>query len=247
LAALLAAFRAAPEAAGIGGPAVAAAGCGLFERCVWLAMASRFGQAAMAQRFRSQGAARRASEHELIACNLAISRRAWLAMPRGFDARLYPNEENELIRRFQAAGAVFRFDPALVVERRFAAGPAALATRFFRYGLSRMAHWRIRPASVDPVPLVPVAWVAYLLGLSVAASRLPASAWAFSPLAVYGLGAAVSAVRAARQAPRAKMLHAALILFCFSVMHLAYGVGEWVGMIAPSSDSGGVTSLRRWP
>ena len=99
-----------------GGPSLTPDDSPPLQQLFGLALQSRFGSGAMRFRYQSSGVTRLTSERELILCNLAIRRSVFQDMG-GFDERLYPNEENELLERIVAAGHTVLHNPDMTVTR----------------------------------------------------------------------------------------------------------------------------------
>ena len=167
-----------------------------FSRVFDLVVGSPVGSPLVFRRYRSVGGtAREAGERSLMLCNLMARREDFLAAG-GFDPRLYPNEENELVNRMRAAGArAVRVGKAEVRKPRDHS-PVEVLVETWRYGRGRMEqiwtnpHWSDLPFVV--MPLVALAglvaaftqpggyWlvVAYALTLAAEAARLGVAAGA---------------------------------------------------------------------
>ncbi len=100
----------------VGGPSITPSHDSLLQQCIAAALQSPLGAGAVRNRYRSTGELRDTTEKELILCNLAIRKDAFFACG-GFDERLYPNEENELLDRLGKSGGRILHDPELRVER----------------------------------------------------------------------------------------------------------------------------------
>jgi len=137
------AFEDYPKVAGIGGPAVGKSESSVFQRSVAMALGSLFGFGPLRFRYYPSGFPHICSEDKLILANLAV-RRECFQRSSGFDVRLYPNEENEFIRRQQSSGMKFLYHPSVIVRRPAQKKISELACQMFRYGRSRIKHLRIR-------------------------------------------------------------------------------------------------------
>ena len=131
-----------------GGPNMSARPRNPFEARAGEAIASAAGSPAVADRYRPAGAERDANERSLILCNLAVRRRVFTAAG-GFDPRLYPNEENELLNRLLAGNARARHVPDAPVAKPRPASLAAFARESFRYGRGRAEQMWIGFRSSD--------------------------------------------------------------------------------------------------
>jgi succinoglycan biosynthesis protein ExoA len=196
------------KADAVGGPNLPPLGEALPQRAFSRALASYFGSMASRARYTAVGKERLSGEKELILCNLAMRRKPFLGLG-GFREDLYPNEENEFLNRFQAAGHRVAYAPRAFVRRPRRASLAAFCGQAFRYGRGRMRQMRANFFAGDLVHLLPLLGVAYLAALpwSLRASR--AFAW---PLAAY---------------------LAFDLATCFGLAglrHTAYGLGLWAGL-----------------
>ncbi len=135
----------------VGGPSITPFHDSLLQQCIGAALESPLGAGGVRNRYRSFGEVRETTEKELILCNLAIRREAFLSCG-GFDERLYPNEENEFLDRLSKGGGKILHDPELIVERSQRPTLAAFARQMFRYGQGRGRQTRI-PPWISPLSL----------------------------------------------------------------------------------------------
>ena len=205
-----------------GGPSLTPDSDTVLQRAFGMVFISRFGGGGVRNRYRWHGGARATGEHELILCNLSF-RQDIFREYGGFDERLYPNEENELMDRIAAAGRLLIHDPALAVERSQRRTVRAFARQLYGYGRGR-AEQTIISGSIKPVAFVPSLFVLYLVGLPVVADVRY-----LLPLALYCLLAVVFAIR---EGVRRRMLLPALFVpGLFLLFHCAYGIGMIRGFL----------------
>lgn len=224
----------------VGGPSLTPSSDSLLQRAIGAALASLLGAGGVRNRYRSVGSVRETSERELILCNLAVRRDAFLACG-GFDERLYPNEENEFLDRLKSDGGVLLHDPQLVVERSQRPTLAAFVKQMFRYGRGRARQTRMAgPSGV--MPFAPLVLVLYFLSLAVVQAPL----WR-APLLCYAAASLVCGLFGAfRQRQPAFVV---LLPALFLLLHTANGLGLVSGFILPlpetaSSQSADVTIRR---
>ncbi len=208
----------------VGGPSLTPPQDSVLQQAFGCALATPLGAGGVCNRYRSSGTVRQTTERELILCNLAFRRDAFLAAG-GLDERLYPNEENELLDRLQRQGKILLHDPQLVVVRSQRPSLAAFAYQMFRYGRGRAQQTRLAGMS-GLMPLVPLFFVLYLLALPLLRSSL-----LFLPLFLYLLLVCLCSLHAASRCRTA--VFAALLVLVFPVLHLANGLGLLVGFIQP--------------
>lgn len=216
LARVIAAFRADPGLAVLGGPNLTppddpevAHLTGALLGC-WLATGPT------SARYRPRRAGE-ASERELILCNLAVRRAALAdeALPAFF-----PGEENALLAVLRARGAKLAYDPGIFVYHHRRASLRAYLGHVEFYGRGRalaLCHTR---RAFHPLHAAPPALLAYLLAA-------PLLTWAHPllavPLLLYliacGLGASWVALRARR------LRWLPTLVWLLPATHAAYAIG----------------------
>ena len=211
-----------PRVAVAGGPSLTPDSDTVLQHAFGMVFISRFGGGGVRNRYRWYGGVRATGEHELILCNLSFRRDIFLEYG-GFDERLYPNEENELMDRIAAAGRLLIHDPVLAVERSQRRTVKAFAHQLFGYGRGR-AEQTIISGSIKPIAFVPSLFVLYLVGLPVVADVRY-----LLPLALYGLLAVVFAIREGLR--RRLPLPALFVPGLFLLFHCAYGIGMIRGFL----------------
>lgn len=213
-----------PEVVAIGGPSLTPTTDSVLQRAIGSVLSSPLGAGGVCNRYRSTGSIRTTSERELILCNLAVRRTAFLACG-GFDERLYPNEENEFLDRLKASGGVLLHDPQLVVQRSQRPTVAAFAKQMFRYGRGRARQTRIAGFS-GIMPFAPLFLLIYLLSLPFASAGI----W-HAPALLYLLAVLGAAAQGARQAGQPAFV--LLLPFLYPLLHLANGAGLLAGFLLP--------------
>lgn len=213
-----------PAVAAVGGPSLTPDDDSLLQRCFGALFTSLLGAGGVRNRYQAVGELRRTTERELILCNLAFRRSAFLEQG-GLDERLYPNEENDLLDRLHKAGAILLHDPGLAVWRSQRSTVAAFAKQLFRYGRGRAEQTRIA-GYPGLMPFVPLFFVIYLLTLLVTSHP-----FYFAPLALYLLADLLCSLRAAlRYRTPAFLL---LLPFLFPLLHISNGLGLLFGFLLP--------------
>lgn len=210
------------QVAVVGGPSLTPDSDTLLQHAFGMVFVSRFGGGGVRNRYRWHGGVRATGEHELILCNLSFRRELFHEIG-GFDERLYPNEENELMDRIASSGRLLIHNPELAVERSQRRTVRAFARQLFGYGRGR-AEQTIISGRIKAVAFAPPFFVLYLAALPWCRdSRY----WA--PLALYLLLAGLFAVR---EGLRKRMFRAASLLpALFILFHCAYGVGMIRGFL----------------
>jgi len=208
----------------VGGPSVTPESDTLLQKSFGYVLASVFGGFIAREKFVPLGPIRAGSEKELILCNLAIRRKAF-EEAGGFNPRLYPNEENELLNRLQAEGHRIIYHPLVIVYRSQRKNLFEFARQLFNYGRGRFEHFRVTPKFAEPVFAIPSLFVLYLLSLPFL--------WGFTlyriPLFLYlmvNLSASISLGLGARNIASILVTPVA-----FFVLHVSYGTGFMWGAL----------------
>lgn len=206
----------------VGGPSLTPDDDSPLQQLFGLALSSLFGAGGVRNRYRAVGSVRPTTQRELILCNMAMRRDLFLKL-KGFDERLYPNEENELLDRAAAEGMRILHDPELAIRRSQRATLAQFVRQMFSYGRGRMQQ-TIISGTISPVSLAPLLLLLYLFSLP---AGLVLSPFWVLPLVLYGaltLGSAACAAISFR-----KRIALGLILI-FPILHISNGWGLLRGL-----------------
>lgn len=149
-----------PAVAVAGGPSLTPATDSRLQRLFGTALASLFGAGTVCNRYRSIGKIRETTDKELILCNLVIRKEVFVSLG-GFDERLYPNEENELLDRALASGLKLVHIPNMAVKRSQRKTIGLFARQMFSYGKGR-ARQTLISGVISPVSFAPLFFVLYL-------------------------------------------------------------------------------------
>ncbi|MHC1697218.1 MAG: glycosyltransferase family 2 protein [Geobacteraceae bacterium] len=200
----------------VGGPSLTPEEDSPLRQAFGLALASPFGAGSVCNRYRRHGVCRETGDHELILCNLGISA-AVFDEAGGFDERLYPNEENELLVRLRRLGWKLIHDPELAVYRSQRPTFPAFVRQLFGYGRGR-AQQILLGGGCNMASFVPVFFLLYLLSLPFLQRPVY-----YLPLFCYLVMVLAEAFRAA--VTSGKTVPACLLPLLFPVLHLSYGAG----------------------
>ena len=206
-----------------GGPSLTPETDSPLQHSFALAFASVIGGGGMRNRYRRTGEVRVTCDRELILCNLSFRRELFLACG-GFDERLYPNEENELMERIRRGGGKLIHDPDLAVRRSQRPTLKAFRRQLFGYGRGR-GEQTVLSGSVKPITFVPSLFFIYLLLLPLAHKTVY-----YLPLLCYLLMIVVTAVFEGVRTGRARS--ALLLPVVFPLFHLCYGLGMLWGLVS---------------
>lgn len=206
----------------VGGPSVTPSSDSCLQQLFGYALRSVLGSGAVRSRYRAVGKTRETTEKELILCNLAI-RRSVFAELGGFDERLYPNEENELLDRIRSAGFKLVHIPAMAVFRSQRASLKAFVRQMFAYGRGR-AQQSLISGSFSFVSFVPMFFLLYLF-LAVFFSNSPLI---LTPLIAYAVLVAFFTTSAICSTSSFYML---ALLLIYPLMHCFNGAGLLYGLL----------------
>ncbi len=227
-----------PQVAVVGGPSEILPSDSLLQKCFGYVLGSFFAVANVRCRYKAIGRApQQTTEHKLILCNLGVRRTVFLETG-GFDERLYPNEENELLNRLRARGYALIYNPRAVVRRPHRTSLAGFVRQMFSYGRGRMQQFLLHPQFVNPAYLVPLAFLVYLASLPAAivlAMYSEIFRWYFLPAGLYLFASGLSTGRIVidEEDWRPAFVTPAL----FFVIHVCYAVGMIAGLLGFHSKS----------
>lgn len=144
-----------------------------------------------------------------------------------FNEELVRNQDDEFNYRVTEAGFRIKLDPSIRSSYHVRASYRKLFRQYRQYGYWKVYVNRLHGAITTVRQLVPAAWVAFLLAGAPLCALLPDLRWAFAGgVALYLITAAASAWRASacvRDVPG--------VMLAFVVLHLAYGIGYWQGIL----------------
>jgi succinoglycan biosynthesis protein ExoA len=211
-----------PGVAVAGGPSLTPPNDSLLQQLFGCALSSLLGAGAVRNRYRSSGVTRITTDKELILCNLAIRRKVFIDSG-GFDERLYPNEENELLDRIAAREMKLVHAPEMAVQRSQRRTLKLFVRQMFAYGRGRAQQTLIAgPGTI--IGFAPLLFLLYLVLLPF----LPNSLLSLAPLCAYlalVLGFSVAAVITSGALSRL------LLIPLYPLMHLSNGWGLLYGLL----------------
>lgn len=227
-----------PKVKLVGGPNLCPADAPLIEQVFAIVLSSWVAFGPSRARYETVGQARPASEKELILCNL-FARRDALVELGGFDASLYPNEENALMDNLQKRGGLLIYDPELIVYRRPRPTLKAFIKMLLNYGRGRAEQFRLHPTSGSALNFVPPLFCLYLLLWPILGLI------GLVPLALYAVAVfGQTGYSIVRKGP----LKALLAMPLLTLTHICYGLGFWRGLftrLRPKTAIASEVSLER--
>lgn len=206
----------------VGGPSITPEVDTLFQRSFGAVLGSLLGGFSIRNRYRRVGEARVSSENELILCNLAFRKSAFIE-EGGLNEGLYPNEENELMNRLQKNGNKLIHDPDAYVLRSQRNTLRAFVKQMLNYGRGRAEQTLVSPSSFRLSHLVPTMFLLYLLSTLFSKNLLY-----LVPLGCYLLINLSSSIYCSLKRKEWRFLY--LLPSLYLIMHICYGAGMiWGG------------------
>jgi succinoglycan biosynthesis protein ExoA len=215
-----------PSVAVAGGPSLTPDTDTPLQHSFSMVFTSALGGGGMRNRYLRRGGARATCDRELILCNLSFRRESFFAH-NGFDERLYPNEENELLERIRRDGGRLIHDPDLAVLRSQRLTIRAFCRQLYSYGRGR-GEQTVISGVLKPVTVIPSIFLLYLLLLLTAHKAVY-----YLPLLCYLISTVIVAAFEGGRSGRIRS--ASMLPLIFPLFHLCYGAGMIRGL-----------SLGRW-
>lgn len=221
----------------IGGPNLTPPNNGFLQHCFGLAHSSYFTGASTATRYFPARNLKNISESNLISCNLAFRTNTLKENP--FDPVVFPNEENELLGRLQRLNHKLSYNPDFFVYHHRRKTLSGYVKQIFNWGAGRTVHSLTRPAHFNPVFLVPLAFLLYLVSLAFFRPL-----WYMMPLILYivlDIGFSFFAALRAHQnsdsahrptgAKSCTLSFFPVMLLLFPLTHIIYALGLVWGLV----------------
>lgn len=144
-----------------------------------------------------------------------------------FNEALVRNQDDEFNYRVTEAGFKIKLDPAIRSRYHVRASYGRLFRQYRQYGYWKVYVNKLHGAITTVRQLVPAAWVAFLVLGAVLAICVPMLWWGYAAmLMVYVAAAKLSAWKAG-----ARVTDMPGVVLAFGVLHLAYGIGYWHGIL----------------
>lgn len=213
-----------PEASSVGGP-IAHRGKTLLARGIAAAMSSRFGVG---------GASHRNEDYEGYAEGAVFPafRRTIFDVVGLFDEALVRNQDDEFNFRITNGGGKIYISPRVKHDYFVRGSLKALARQYLQYSYWKVAVFRKHKKVISARHLAPVVFV---VGAPVCVAAAPVMPIALAPLGAY---ATLLLSTAAATAIRERSIRVGAITgVAIATMHVAYGTGTLLGIVAPPGKS----------
>ncbi|MEZ4755373.1 MAG: glycosyltransferase family 2 protein [Flavobacteriales bacterium] len=144
-----------------------------------------------------------------------------------FNEQLVRNQDDEFNYRVTGAGFKIQLDPTIRSRYHVRASYSKLFRQYRQYGYWKVYVNRLHGAITTVRQLVPAAWVAFLLAGALLSPLTDIFRWAF----IGGLALYLTASIACAWSTSKDMRDIPGIVLAFVVLHSAYGVGYWQGIL----------------
>jgi len=208
--------------AGAGGPDLTPKDNNFMQQLFGYAMGSYFAHWKMRARYTEVGKERISDERELLLSNLAIRKDIYLKA-NGFNNKLYPNEENELINRIIKMGYKFIYSPDIKIYRDRRKSVFEFIRQFYRYGQGRMNQIFVAGIKGNTQFFIPVFFFIYLLSTLF----LKKYSISFLPLVAYLTLALIDTLYSIF----IKKKNLLLLVPIYILMHISYAMGMIRGLV----------------
>ena len=189
----------------------------------YIFFSSSFGIGPIKSRYNSQGVLRKASERELILCNLLIKRPFFLRTS-GFNQNLYPGEENEFLKKLDTEALIIH-NPNAIVYREPRESLFLFFKQMISYGKGRSKHLKW-DYPYDYLFLVPLVFLFYVLIIPLVTKQ---TLFLYIPLLLHFILSLVTLGTC--KSPGIKNYHKVFLPLFFLFGHLSYGGGLLVGLV----------------
>jgi succinoglycan biosynthesis protein ExoA len=152
----------------------------------------------------------------------------WVFLRVGlFDEELVRNQDDELSFRIREAGGGIWMNPAVAIRYEPRPSLSKLFSQYRQYAMWKVRVFQMHPRALRPRHLIPAAWVG-----SIAGGLIVAPLTVLGPVAALASTAAYAAVMlTASYRIDAKGTTRPLVMTALVTLHLAYGIGFWLGLV----------------
>jgi len=214
------------------GPSLVPDDVPLMARLSGMALASSAAGYVAERYWKGAGGLREIKWSRIIGCNMGF-RKTVLESVGAFDPRFWPGEEMVASYRTAKSGSVIMFQPEAWVYHYPRATFRGFCRQIYGYGATRIRLVR-EGLEFEPMTVVPALWVAGLAVLALGAFLSPFCAQLLGlGLLCYLLFDGVVTLAIVLKTHR---LVDALLIGMIPVMHLCYGVAEWIEWFRPNKD-----------
>lgn len=219
----LSTLQAYPEIEILGGPSVLADNKSFLYNILNVFFTSAFGIGPIRSRYNSFGVIRKATEKDLILCNLLMKRDFFLKT-KGFNQNLYPGEENEFLNKAHKRTNII-YDPKAIVSRKPRESIYLFLEQMFSYGNGRVKHLKLN-SGLDYLFLIPLFFSIYVLSLPFLENQ---TFRVYFLVPLHFVFSASTIIR--HKNANLSISQKTLLPFFFFMGHFSYGLGQVFGIL----------------
>lgn len=216
------AIRIHPDTAIMGGPSILTGKENFLYQLSSIFFSSVFGIGPIRSRYNSIGPMRKATEKDLILCNLLMEKDFFLKT-KGFNRNIYPGEENEFLKGLGSSTNVI-YNPKAIVYRAPRESFYLFLKQMFSYGRGRVKHLRLNDL-FEYVFLIPLLFSLYVLSLPLLGQY---SKIFYTPTLVHISLALLTSVTG--RGVKLDFIQKLASPFFFFLGHFSYGLGGMFGL-----------------
>ena len=209
-----------PEAVVIGGPSILNIKNNILSYSSCFFFSSFIGIGPVLNRYNSNGETRKASERDLILCNLLFNKSFFLKSNK-FDRNIYPGEENKLINSLE--NAYMLYEPKALVHRNPRETLRDFIHQMLSYGMGRSKHLTIKKVD-DLIFLIPFFFLSYIAILILC---MKMNFFNLFPIVIYCTLIYIEYFKSQFK----KWLLVIVLPFFFLIGHISYGIGVAFGFL----------------
>jgi len=207
-----------PKIAAVGGPSLTSQNSqNYLNQLIAYVLQTYFGAFRMRYKWSNHVQNTFGRDYHFIGANLALRKKRAIDVG-GFDEKIIPNEETELLRRLQDIGYLLKFNKNLFIYRSQRKNLWELGKQFYHYGKGRMKQIKKKIIFQDFILFTPIVFGFYLLTLFVLHPL-----WYFLPLGAYIFLGIATAMKASIKYKKPSLLLTMPIIF--PIVHLSYAAG----------------------
>lgn len=211
-----------PETEILGGPSLLRTNESVIYQLSDVFFSNAFGIGPIRSRYNSLGSIRKASEKDLILCNLLMKRDFFLRT-KGFNQNQYPGEENEFLKSLHASTNII-YDPRAIVTRKPRETFVLFLEQMFSYGKGRAKHLKLN-YFFEYLFLIPLFFSLYIVSLPFLNNQ---TSFIYLPLWLH-LSISMG-VFAGKSGQHLSIYQKTLLPFFFLLGHFFYGLGLMAGV-----------------
>lgn len=206
------------KVAAVGGPSLTPRESGNYlNRVIGYALETFFGALRMRHKWSQESNTKNRKDYAFLGANLAL-RKEYVRKIGGFDEKIIPCEETELLRRLNKKGYQLKYMNTVYIYRYQRGTVQDLMKQFHHYGRGRMKQVLKFPLPEDVLFVFPVGFIIYSISL-----LFFHPLWYLFPLSCYFFLGFATSLKASIKYKKIDLLFSMTPIFL--IIHLSYAVG----------------------